>query len=155
MRIRAILFGFLLSVLGCTSHQVPPGPQMSLPHSSPTFERLVGSWFGEGESHGALQRWLVQRRSGGDYEILFRQYRDGKVVVEQTERGVWGTDEKTYTTITTQIEVAHRVSIPDTPEHVYIEKYRIIELTDEAFTYEHTTNGTRYTVRRVRPGFAL
>lgn len=127
----------------------------SLPRVEPTYGRLSGHWFGETTMPGRTQRWVMNRRPEGDFDVRFKVYEGDRVTFEQIERGVWGADEATYVTITTQLENSRGISPPAAPNDVFVEEYAIESLDDREFRYRHKAKGTRYTVRRVEPNAAF
>jgi hypothetical protein len=115
----------------------------ALAQSSP---KLDGSWFGSLTTPDGAHCWVSNRKSDGTYKTDFIS-QDGQIFRKYWQAGTWAATDTSFTTT-----VKEENGTPKLSESI---TYGIVSLTQDALVYRHINSGTRFSVKRVEPGFAL
>ncbi|TMP29249.1 hypothetical protein CWB99_02355 [Pseudoalteromonas rubra] len=107
------------------------------------YDALVGTWLGEKEIQetGTIRRWTNTRTADGHYNIKFTSYRDGEVVDERTESGLWSYSGCLYTVIVKKV---------DSDPVLYQEVYRVHEVTDSMMKYTNFRTANEFKLLKTR-----
>ncbi|MDN3640290.1 hypothetical protein QWY82_15950 [Simiduia curdlanivorans] len=117
--------------------------------------KLVGTWYGESGVEGYDQKWLIQRRPSGNYEIVFLRCKEGIALYVQKEYGQWEHTDSDYTTRTELLSDGMSSWKPETSNGIYLEEYTVVELTASEFRYRNKNKEKTYSVQRVDEGFRM
>lgn len=149
----------VLMLLGCAT---PHTSETVVSPSKPGLSRsehqkwilMVGKWYGrQPAKEGGIHEWIAEKDVQGRYKIRFLETDKGGKVSESTEVGDWGISGPVYFTIFRGWIRDDRFFPNDPTDPYNRDAYRIIYLTEEAFSYQHFTDGSRYTVKRVPDSF--
>lgn len=117
---------------------------------------LIGHWLGEKKhDNGQLQKWLVHRRADGIYRIDFRTTETDGTIDQWSEVGIWGVRLPIYFTAMRGRVDGEKVEPANGAIAAYYDAYRVLELSDDAFTYNSYASGNTFTVRRVSADYKL
>lgn len=116
---------------------------------------LLGHWHGEYELNGDRHQWLIERKSDGTYRLMFQRCRDQQLIWSHTEIGNWRIQQNYYTKIARLIIDEAGLHRPDTPRHVYLNAYEVLDLDEEEFSYRHSLNKANFHSYRVSADFSL
>ena len=167
-KIAITLCFLLIPVIGCSkpspTSTVPPKVSLQdevttklLPTREAKWPLLVGKWFGSMSTKGGGKyMWIADRKNDGSYKIHFRVVEpSGKKNIDKIEVGEWGVSGNIYFTIyKADIEGGKTIPVdPTVPANR--DAYKIRNLTNEVFEYEHLDNGVRFSVRKVAEDFVF
>ena len=133
-RIAIITFALIILITGCA------GTRSS---------NLVGNWYGEKIENSTVTKWVNERKEDGTYRILFKQYKEGKLVAQQTESGEWRYKDGIYSTRTRMIGTEKLES----NDPYYNDDYKVELLTSQEMVYVHIRHGIKYKAVRVSKDF--
>lgn len=91
----------------------------------------------------------MHRRKDGTYTSVFRQFKDGKETIKQTEAGLWGYVNGIYFTLTREMLDHENFKAVDTTQGEYYDAYKVLKFDGKELTYKDLLYGNEYTVRKV------
>ena len=117
---------------------------------------MVGMWYGDQPTKdGGRRQWLLERNVDGTYHINFRTTQKNGTINDDAEFGQWAISGPVYFS-SFRGWVRETGVKPSDPSNSYnYDAYRIIQLNNEVFEYEHFSTGNRFTVRRVPANFQI
>jgi hypothetical protein len=116
-------------------------------------EALVGTWFGsQPTTDGTTKEWITRRTADGQFQVSFREIRNGRVTNESIEEGEWGLSYDCEIVITRGWVIDGRFQ-PAPADAYFWDIYQIEHIDGQGLTYLHRGTGHRYHVRRVSSGF--
>jgi len=117
-------------------------------------DALIGHWVGEVHELPEVDftRWHVHRKADGTYTIVFRNHLPDGSFYDYKTAGTWRVDGDYYctSTLSEQTDKAPEWS----PTH-YEDRYRILSLSRDNFSYQDLKSGIVFSVRRVESSYAL
>ena len=121
-----------------------------------TRNLLIGSWYGEKLfDDGSQQKWIMTRLNDGTFSVRFQiKGKDGQID-QWAEEGVWGAKKPIYFTATRTVVEKETASPANIFDAALYDAYRIIELTNEKFSYYSYSSGNIFTVKKVDNGFSF
>lgn len=115
---------------------------------------MIGNWYGsQPTKDGGKKLEIMERASNGTYKLTFRIYNKNGYYNEQTEVGYWGVSGTVYFTIFRGWVKGVKFSRANSSDPYNYDAYKIINLTDEIFEYEHFSTGNKYTNKKVSKWF--
>lgn len=119
-------------------------------------EMLVGKFLGEMKSdEGKLQKWLVERAIDGTYQITFRIYENEIDFKEQIEVGYWGIAGPIYFSIMKGWIKEGEFVEADPRNPYFYDAYKVINVSENEFVYEHFEPKILFKIKRVQPDFSF
>jgi hypothetical protein len=115
---------------------------------------MVGLWYGRQRTNDAkVRQWWIHRFADGTYEARFHlltiQDECTRLEWEQREFGRWGVSGSIYFSTLLGFRDKDGNVLPEQPSYPHgHDAYRILNLTQDTFSYEHVETGNRYTVNR-------
>lgn len=110
---------------------------------------MLGDWCGEKmHTDGTYQKWLVKRFADGTYRIDFTTVDTFGSEESWGEYGLWGIRTPIYFTAMRGFIEDGRMVPADTSLADFYDAYKIISLTDRAFTYKSYTSGNVFSINR-------
>lgn len=121
-----------------------------------TRNLLIGRWYGKKLFDDKTeQRWIMTRFKDGTYSVIF-QFKEKNGQIEHfVEEGIWGAKKPIYFTAARTSIDKGKVSPTNTSDAALYDAYRILELTNEKFSYYSYSSGNIYTVKKVKDSFSL
>ncbi|TKB47106.1 hypothetical protein [Thalassotalea mangrovi] len=113
-------------------------------------QQLVGVWH-RSEDLGSEQfSEFAELKVDGTFIFTFYSYNlEGKLLSQISEVGDWGLVGDIHFTITNG-EIEHDKDYPaDRCDEQNYHAYRVLELSESQFTYEHIVSGEKFTLKRV------
>ena len=161
MRLSIILFIFTAILLtGCaskrTSSEEISSAKPRILSDEQTRNLMIGKWYGsQALKDGGIREELAYKAEDGTYQLEFQfSDKDGKKTT-QIEVGNWGISGSTYFSIFRGWMKDSKLKPSNPKSHSNYDAYRIIELNDEIFEYQHMNSGNKYKLKRVALDFKL
>ncbi|MCR8921648.1 hypothetical protein NO559_02620 [Dasania sp. GY-MA-18] len=156
------LFVAMLALLvGCASTQTSPQPvafakpDLSISQED-QWQLMAGKWYGEQPTKdGGTRKWIVERFIDGAYRVDFLNVKNDGVIEKLSEVGQWGVSGPVYFSSFRGWLKDETIKFSDPSNPYNYDAYRIIQLNDKIFEYEHYSSGNRFTVKRVTSDFEL
>lgn len=159
MKNHFIILFILLSFIGCAKETTVKENNFELyskEDAAITRNLLIGSWYGEKLIHGdSQQKWVMTRFSDGTYSVKFQLKDKNGQIDGWTEEGIWGAKKPIYFTATRIYIDKGKASPANINDAALYDAYRIIELTNEKFSYYSYSSGKIFTVKKVDDSFSF
>ena len=117
--------------------------------------QLLGYWTGSSGSYVDNTNWVIWRRPSGKFEANFLVCRKGDIVASQREAGSWSHVDGSYKTRTEFLSNGYESWFPDTPDKVYVEEYKVTNISSTEFLYQNMHKNKKYKVIRVSRDYEL
>ncbi len=159
-KVLPLLMAGLIMLSGCASttqtssrpvSSVKPAVALS---QEEQWHMMVGKWYGEQPTkEGGIRKWLVERFINGTYRIDFRISKEDGTVDVLAEVGEWGISGPVYFSSFRGWVHGERIERSDRSDPYNYDAYRILQLSDTVFEYQHYSTGNHFLVRKVAPDF--
>lgn len=159
---RATLFiALFITIAGCSHKQISTE---SITQTKPELTRteaetwilMVGRWYGDQPTKaGGRRQWLVERNKDGTYKINFRFTEQDGTIRNSAEVGEWAISGPVYFSSFRGWVRGNTIELADRSDPYNYDAYRIIQLSNELFEYEHLSTGNRFTIKRVPSDFEM
>lgn len=116
---------------------------------------ITGSWYGQRVEQGKLLHWIIENNSDGIFKLYFKECQGENSYRSHIEAGEWSLVAGVYQTITKLIIDDAGVHQPISADKEYVEKYKVLSVTDDTFIYQHLGDDIRYQVIRMDALFEL
>lgn len=124
--------------------------------TSASRQMLLGKWYGiRKTANGEQKEWLTERSADGTYRTDFRSIAANGSVRSQAEVGFWGVSGDIYFRIFRGWVTIEGMKPADPTIADHYDAYKIEELDNSYFSYEHKARGKKYTVRKMPSDFRL
>jgi hypothetical protein len=112
-------------------------------------EQLFGSWFRqEVDEQGIQHSEYASFNDDGSFEFTFISAQQDKIIAQVIEYGDWGLVADIHFTITqTEVDGEELFASDLTDENNY-HAYRVLQLTNQFFEYQHLVSGDIYLLKR-------
>lgn len=118
--------------------------------------QLTGRWYGEALRDGQQHRFLIHRRADGSFEMDYRIYLEGTLMMARKQSGEWALqDGSTYRTRTTRISDDTGSYAPSTATGYHEDLYTVVSADTHEVKTRHQKSGNETVVRRVADDFVL
>ncbi len=157
IRIAIVSIFFLLS--GCSSiytssEKITDNKPYLSKSQKETWGLMVGKWYGsQPTTSGGRKNEIMERHLDGTYRIKFRVVSKDHIVKESVEVGHWGVSGPIYFSIFRGWLKGEKLTSSRGSDPYNYDAYRIINLTNESFEYEHISTGTKFVVSKVPSDF--
>ncbi len=112
--------------------------------------QLIGQWHRSDENEFERFSELAELNPDGSFVFHFYTYQlDGSLVSEIAEVGDWGLVGDIHFTITKEEVENQQRYMADLNNEDNYHAYKIIELTNDTFTYQHVVSGEQFTLYKV------
>lgn len=156
--IRAIIIILAVtSLIGCAQRGsvFHEKPDLSL-SAEERWQLMIGNWLGEAVTEsGDKRQWLVQRFADGTYRVDFVLAKEDGAIEKSSELGHWAVSGPVYFTSFRGWLNGDSLSPSDPSDPYNYDAYRILQLNNEVFEYEHIATGKVFKVTRPPSGFTL
>ncbi|WP_371188332.1 hypothetical protein [Thalassotalea maritima] len=113
-------------------------------------QQAIGNWHRAEHDSDENYSEFAQLFADGSFSFTFYTYKkDGTLIEEMTEIGDWGIVGNIHFTITKGEIIDRKQYDADMDNEDNYQAYKIVELTDKKFTYQHVITGESYTLQRV------
>lgn len=119
-----------LVAAGCAFTPQAPLPESMTASAHP--DSFVGCWHGE-DFQPAFQQtsaWVMHRQANGEFTVSFWSWTPSGTLTKQEEAGRWSAGQKTYTTVTTEID---RKKL----DKSFVDVYDVLAFDGQQMTYFH------------------
>ena len=159
---RIILLIVALTVVGCATYNSENKilnsafyPEVSQGRKA-NWKNLVGTWYGSQKTKdGGKYSWIIKKNIQGLYQL------EGKVMgpsgesKTQIEVGEWGVGKSIYFSIFKGWLEKGKFVASDPSDPYNRDIYKILELSETKFKYQHIDNGETFEVERVADDFKI
>jgi len=114
-------------------------------------ELLIGNWFGQSMTTDNQQSFeQAFFSSDGSFEFIFSSYHpNGELSEQVTEFGDWGIVGDIHFTFTKMMMSDDQSYIADLADADNYQAYRVLQLNNQRFAYQHVVSGEQYALVRV------
>jgi hypothetical protein len=117
---------------------------------------MIGRWYGsQPTKNGGKKEEIMEKLADGTYKITFRVSDPKNGKKESVEVGQWGISGSIYFSIFRGWVKGDKFTPSDPTDPYNYDAYRIINLTNKIFEYEHVTTGNHYTTKKVPVTFVF
>lgn len=112
---------------------------------------LLGNWYrSESAENGNIMTEYAQMSADGSYQFSFIEHDSSGDIIEQTiENGDWGLVGDIHFTITKSEFVNEQHYAADLEHDDNYQAYRVVELNNQIFEYQHILTNEVFILRRV------
>jgi hypothetical protein len=108
-------------------------------------EKLIGHWYRSDNTEFESTSEMAQLNEDGTFSFTFYLYNlDGQILDEVTEYGDWGLVGDIHFTITKEDVANNKRYMADMLDPENYHAYRVLELNEQAFIYEHVVSKEKY-----------
>mgnify|MGYP003386670841 FL=1 len=157
IRILIVAIGLLLS--GCaslytSSEKVTDDKPYLSKSQKETWGLMIGKWYGsQPTTTGNRKDQITEHLPDGTYRIRFRVVSEDNKVRETIEVGQWGVSGPIYFAIFRGWLKDGKLEPSRTSDPYNYDAYRMINLTNKKFEYEHMSTGTKYVINKMPSDF--
>ncbi len=159
IRIMIAAIAFLLggcSSLHTSSEKVTDDKPYLSKSQKETWGLMVGKWYGsQPTTAGSRKDQITEHLSDGTYRDRFRVVSEDNKVRETVEVGQWGVSGPIYFAIFRGWLKDGKLKPSRSSDPYNYDAYRIINLTNKIFEYEHISTGTKYVINKVPSDFVF
>lgn len=130
-------------------------PQSTLEQEN-NRKQYVGRWLGEEKTkEQSILKWLMIRRIDGGYTVNFKEFKNSKVIFEQTEAGYWGVVGDIYFTMTREVLVGENFVPLDVTKPEFYDAYKILKFDGKIMRYKSFEPANVFQVEKMPDTFKL
>jgi len=119
-------------------------------------KQYVGRWLGEEKTKDqSVLKWLMIRRIDGGYTVTFKEFKNSKMIFEQTEAGYWGVVSGIYFTMAREVLEGENFVPLDVSKPEFYDAYKIIKFDGKIMRYKNLESNTEFQVEKMSDTFKL
>lgn len=114
-------------------------------------QQLIGSWYrNEITNEGIVQTEFAQLSENGEYEFSFSSHnKQGQLIEQSIEQGDWGLVGDIHFTIAKAEYIDEKQYEADLTDSNNYHAYKVLELSQQIFKYQHIVTKEVFILRRV------
>ncbi len=118
--------------------------------------QLLGHWFRQVSASNDIQNSeYCHFKDDGSFEFTFIDTKQGRIIMQVTEFGSWGLVADIHFTMTEAQLLDNKLINSDLTDENNYHAYRVLQLTNQIFEYQHIVSKEKYLLKRTMATTAI